>query len=563
VAARKGLAIAPSVPALLYCAMATVFLIAPLAVLALRSVSADGGGLTLDYYARYLASPSLRQSLANTGLLGLATLAIVLPLAFLFAYGLERTSLRLKGPLAAIAMTPLLVPSLLPAMGLVYLFGRQGLLTPMLGGHVIYGAQGVLLAEVVAAFPHAVIMLRTALSAADGRLYEQARILGASPWRAFLRITLPAARYGLVSAGMVVFTRAITDIGAPAVIGGDFNVLALDVYKQVLGQQNFEMGAVVAMLLLTPSALMMVLERLALRRQAAMISGKSTAYHPEPSRARDGAFLALCGLIALALVGLLAVCQLAALANLWPYDLSLSLQSYDLGRYDGGWSSLLNSIVLAAVTAVVGAAVAFVGAYVAQRTRAAPALRGALSLAALLPAAAPGLALGLAYALFFDDPANPFHFLYGSFAILVIASVVHFYTVAHLTSVSALKALDPEIEPAAQVLGRGVGAVFLRVIAPMSAVTLAEIALYLFVSAMTTVSVVVFLYPADFKLASIAVLNMDDAGDMGPAAAMGMLIFYVNLAVRLVGQGAIGWVRRRSEIPAPTPESEISKLQAA
>jgi iron(III) transport system permease protein len=319
----------------------------------------------------------------------------------------------------------------------------------------------------------------------------------------------------------------------------------LDIYKQVLGQQNFEMGAVVAMLLLAPSAVFMALERVALSRQSAMISARSTPFTPSPGLLRDSLVGLGCGLIALAILGLFCVCQMVALVKMWPYDLSLSTQSYDLGRYDGGWISLCNSIVLAVVVAVTGAVVAFTGAYVTQRTRGARGLRQAFSLMALLPAAAPGLALGLAYALFFDDPANPFHFLYGGFAILVIATVTHFYTVAHLTSVSALKALDPDMEPAAAMLGRGAATVFWRVATPICAPTLLRIALYLFVNAMTTVSVVVFLYPADFKLASVAVLNMDDAGDLAPAAAMGMLIVYVNLLVTAVGHWGLSALGRR------------------
>lgn len=539
-------AVVEAIPAAIACAAAVVVLLAPLAALALRSLNSPDGALTLSNYGRYLATPALRQSLVNTGFLGGATTLIVLPLAFLFAFGLERTNMRFKGIMSALCLFPVLTPSLLPAMGLVYLFGHQGLLTPLLGGQVIYGAHGVLVADVVAAFPHAVIMLRAALSVADGRLYEQAAILGAGPWRRFLHVTLPSVRYGLVGAGIVVFTRAITDIGAPAVLGGDFGVLGLDIYKQVVGQQDFEMGSVVAMLLLAPSLVLVALERLASSRQAAMISGKSTAYHPARHPLRDTAFAAYGAVATFAVTGLLLTCQMAALARMWPYDLSVSFASYHLERYDGGWSALLNSIVLATATAASGALAAFGAAYIVQRTRPARALRGLFALLALLPAATPGLALGLAYALFFGDPANPFHFIHGAFAILLVATVTHFYTVAHLTSVSALSALDSEFEPAAAVLGRGARDVFLRVIVPLSAVPLLEIALYLFVNAMTTVSAAVFLYPADFKLASVSILNMDDAGDMAPAAAMGMMILYVNLGVRLMGQWAISRLRSRA-----------------
>ncbi|WP_293376400.1 ABC transporter permease subunit [Phenylobacterium sp. SCN 70-31] len=545
--------IAAAVPAGIACAVAALVLLAPLATLALRSLSGPDGALTLANYGRYLATPTLRESVMNTGLLGGATTLIVLPLAFLFAFGIERTNMRFKGVMSALCLFPVLTPSLLPAMGLVYLFGHQGLLTPLLGGNVIYGAHGVLISEIVAAFPHAVIMLRAALSMADARLYEQAEILGAGPWRRFRAVTLPSVRYGLVGAGIVVFTRAITDIGAPAVLGGDFGVLALDIYKQVLGQQNFEMGSVVAMLLLAPSLVLVGVERLASSRQAAMVSGKSTARHPPRHVLRDVAFTTYGAAVTLALASLLLTCQMAALARMWPYDLSFSFASYDLERYDGGWRALRNSIGLATAVAVSGALAAFTGAYVAQRTRPAPALRGLFVLLALLPAATPGLALGLAYALFFGDPANPFHLIYGTFAILLVATVIHFYSVAHLTSVSALNALDVEFEPAAAVLGRGALHTVVRVIAPLSAVPLLEIALYLFVNAMTTVSAAVFLYPTDFKLASVSILNMDDAGDMAPAAAMGMMILYVNLGVRLLAQGAGSRLRHAGNVlAAPT-----------
>jgi iron(III) transport system permease protein len=240
------------------------------------------------------------------------------------------------------------------------------------------------------------------------------------------------------------------------------------------------------------------------------------------------------------------ICQWAALVKLWPYDLSLSLGSYQLDNFDGGgWSAVLDSVGLGLVVAALGSGLAFMGAYAAERTTAPPPLRLALAATALAPAAVPGLALGLAYVLFFNEPANPLHLVYGTFAILVLVTVVHFYTVAHLTLVSALKSLDTEFETAATALGRSRLAVIGKVIAPLAAPALVEVAVYLFVGATTTVSAVVFLYPPDVKLASVAVLNMDDAGDVAPAAAMGMLIVYANLIARALGLAARAVLLRR------------------
>jgi iron(III) transport system permease protein len=545
----KGLGrLADSLPVLVFALLMGVFLIAPLGVLAGQALIGADGRLTLAPFARYLAEPGLARSLTNTAMLGAAVTALVLPTAFLIAFSLERSRLPLKGVLQAAASTPLLIPSLLPALALVYLFGHQGLLTPLFGGKTIYGFQGILIADTVAAFPHALIILRAALSAADGRLYEQARLLGSPPWRTFWRVTLPGCRHGLVSAAVVAFSLTIADVGAPKVVGGSFDVLALDIYKAVLGRQDFQTGAVAAFFLLAPSLIAVVIERLAARRQAALVTSRSTPYTPPKDLGRDLGLGIGSGVIALAIVGLLGVCQWAALVKQWPYDLSLSLDQYQLDRFDGGgWSAVIDSVGLGLATAALGVTAAFAGGYLAERTQAPRLLRGLVSAVALAPAATPGLALGLAYTLFFNDPANPLHFIYNTVAILVAVTVVHYYTVAHLTSVSALKALDGEFEAAGRVLGRGRLVLIGRVIAPLTAPVLVEIAVYLFVAATTTVSAVVFLYPPDFKLAAVAVLNMDDAGDTAPAAAMGMLIVYVNLAARMLGLGARALLARRAK----------------
>ena len=139
----------------------------------------------------------------------------------------------------SIAMIPILLPSLLAGIALVYLFGNQGIIKELLFGYKIYGPIGIIIAEVFYTFPHALLIIITALSIADARLYEAATVLRSKSIRTFFTITIPSAKYGLISAIFVVFTLVITDFGIPKVIGGQYNVLAVDVYKQVVGQQKF------------------------------------------------------------------------------------------------------------------------------------------------------------------------------------------------------------------------------------------------------------------------------------------------------------------------------------
>ena len=187
----------------------------------------------------------------------------------------------------------------------------------------------------------------------------------------------------------------------------------------------------------------------------------------------------------------------------------------------GGWASYGNSLSMALATAVVGAALSFVTAYLVAKPQRWARTRQWLHAVATLPMAVPGLALGLGYILFFNAQGNPLHFLYGSMAILVLCSVAHFFSVAHITQLAALQQLDAEYERVADSLGVAFWTLLWRVHLPVCMPVVMQVAGYFFVNAMTTVSAVVFLYSPETTLASVAVLAMDDAGDTAPARRHG------------------------------------------
>lgn len=518
--------------------LALYFLIAlvlPMAALALRSVT-GAEGLSLEHYSRWLAEPRLLRAAVNSLVLGLATAALTTPLAFGYAYALERTRMPGKRLFAALGYTPILVPSLLPALALMILFGTQGLARPLLGDASIRGFHGLVLASALFTFPHALIVLRTALSAADGRLYEAGKVMGAGGGRMFFAVTLPQVRHGLVSAFLIVFMLTVADVGAPKVVGGDFDVLALAIYQQVVGLQNFALGGVIAMALLAVTLVALAIERWAAKAGSGAVDARAVPLVLAPHAGRDATASAFCGLIAAALATVILVCLAASLVRFWPYDFTLTFEHYRLDRsLAGGFAPLANSLLLAAATGLGGATLVFAGAYLLEKTPVAGAARGALSALALAPAAIPGLALGLAYVFFVSTPANPLGGLAGTMTLLVVATITHFYSVAHLTALAALRNLDSAFETAARVMGRPFWVLAARVSAPLSAPAIVDVGVYFFVNAMTTVSAVIFLYGPGTPLAAVAVLNLDDSGDLAPAAALAMLIFAVNLAVRIGG----------------------------
>ncbi|MBL8669044.1 MAG: putative 2-aminoethylphosphonate ABC transporter permease subunit [Alphaproteobacteria bacterium] len=508
----------------------------------------DGGFNGVANYVEYFANPSLSQSIWNSVWVSLLAAAITIVLAFVYAYGLTRSCMRGKSAFRMLALIPILAPSLLPAISFIYLFGNQGILKNWLFGLEIYGPLGIVLAEVFYCFPHAVMILVTALATADGRLYEAAEALGASRLRIFFTVTLPGIRYGAISAVFVVFTLVITDFGIPKVIGGKFNVLATDVYKQVIGQQNFEMGAVVGMVLLVPALLSFVADRLVQRRQVAQLTARAVPLEPKPDPLYDWGMFAFCAVVAGMLLGVIGMAGWASLIKFWPYNLSLTLDNYAFANADAaGWSSYFNSLQMAAAAAAFGTFIVFVGAYSVEKSRAFALARAVSQFLAMLPLAVPGLVLGLSYIFFFNDPRNPLVFLYGTLTILVINTVAHFYTVSHLTALTALKQIDPEFEAVSASLKVPILKTFWRVTVPVCLPSIIDVFIYLFVNAMTTVSAVIFLYSTDNKLAAVAVVNMEDNGNTSAAAAMAMMIVITSAAVKLLQAAVSTVVVRRTQ----------------
>ena len=241
--------------------------------------------------ARSSASPTMSATFRRRALFGsifnsvwvaVVTTAIVIPAAFLYAFALTRSTMRFKGCSTRRAAAAV------RAFALIGDFADLPVRQPgpaqgPAGRRLDLGPIGIVVAQVFYCFPHALIILVAALALADARLYEVAEALGTSKPRVFRTVTLPGAKYGLINAAFVVFTLVVTDFGIAKVIGGQFNVLATDAYKQVVGQQNFEMGAVVGMVLLMPAVLAFVIDRMVQRRQVALLSARAVPLEPKPN----------------------------------------------------------------------------------------------------------------------------------------------------------------------------------------------------------------------------------------------------------------------------------------
>ena len=533
-------------------------LAAPLLMILIKSVQGkDGEWVGLAAFSKYLATPSLLSSVGNSLTFAALTTLVTIPLAFGLAYAIQRSCMPLRGLFRGVALIPILAPSLLSALSLIYLFGNQGLLkswVQFFGLSTIYGLPGMTLAMVFSAFPHALMILLSGLALSDARLYEAADSMGTSTLRKFWTITLPGAKYGLISASMVVFTMAVAEFGVVKIIGGNYNVLATDIYIQVIGQQNFSQGAVISLLLLIPAVFAFAVDWMVQRKQRATLSARFVLYAPKPDRVFDAVMFAMSALIALAMVVMMGMAIFASFVKLWPYNLSMSLRHYIFGLGETGMDvAYINSVKLACFTALVGTLFIFATAYGIEKLKQAEPLKLLIRFFAIVPMAVPGLVLGLGYIFFFNHPANPANGLYETLTLMVICTIVHFYSSAHLTAVTALKALDAEFESVSASLKVPFYKTFMRVTLPICLPAVIDIARYLFVNAMTTISALVFIYSPKTIVASVAIVQMSETGEVGAAAAMATLIVATS-AVACLGfwllQQGLGRRTQRWRAPA-------------
>jgi iron(III) transport system permease protein len=535
----------PLVVALLVAAVGAlllVFVVVPLAaIFELSFITPEGVGF--GNYARYFGSAKFTRIVGNSFAVALTTTAITVLLAYGLAFAMQRTLMPGKWVFGFIVLLPLFAPSLVQALGILFLFGRNGVVNRTFElGIDPYGFWGIVVSDVFYSLPHAYLILTAALAAADARLYESARMLGATSGRMFRTITLPSTKYGILSATFVVFTIVITDFGNPMVIGGDYGVLATEIYNQVSGQANLTMGAVIGVLLLVPAALAVVLEKWVMRSSHATITAQAQPLVLHPRRGRDMAAFAyaavLCGFV-LAVIGVVFV---ASFVTLWPYNMHLSLRHYRF-EVQQGLAPLWTSIGMSFAAALIGVVATVAAACLARRLQGAAAR--ALYFLSILPAAVPGMVMGLGYVLVFNDPRNPLGFLYGTVTILAFCTVYHYHAQGYLIATTRLNQVSRVFDEASSSLGGSYLGTLRAVTLPIIGPALASIGVFFFVRSMVTLSALIFIVTPQTQVAAVSVLLLDDSGNQNQAAAYSVCIMVVVGVVLAAFHGGLRLLNRR------------------
>ena len=482
---------------------------------------------TLANFHKYFTTSYTLKALWHSLYISTVTTIIVIVIVFFFAYAMARTTISGKTFFRNIIMMPLIAPSIVQALALIYLFGRNGLIT----AHLlkiewnIYGSVGIIVSEVLYCLPHAFVILYTTLSAVDIRLDEAAESLGATPFKVFTRITLPSAKYGIFSAAALTFNLTITDFGNPVVIGGNYNVLATEIYAQVTNLYRFDLGATISIILLVPSLMAFMLNYYVSRKTFSMISGAAKPVIPPSRPLKKVSYTLYCYIVAFSIIVIFATVIIGSFVKIWPYDWSLTLDHYNFPSI-GGYSAIYTSVWVSLIVGICGSFITLVAGYVMETRK--PFFKQFIYLLSVMPAAIPGLVMGLGYILAFN---KPYYFFYGTPWIIVINIIICNFTLGILSSISNLRNIDPSVEEAAISLGGDTIRTFFRIIFPLSRVAFFQNFVYFFMRSMTTISAVIFLVSATVHLAAIEIIMLDNDGWTASANAMCTCIIVIVLGM--------------------------------
>jgi iron(III) transport system permease protein len=520
-----------------------VFFVFPLATVALRSITEPNGTIGLGNFSIVLQGPTFWRAAFHSLLMSGSTTVLVLVLGLAVAFAVHRCRIAGSALVMAAVALPLLMPSLVQALGLIFLLGRNGILAKFFGVEInIYGFWGLLIANGLYALPQAVLIIGAALRAADARVYEAAEMLGTPGWRQFTDITLPNIRFGLLSAGFVVFTVTITDFGNAATIGGDYSVLATEIYNQVVGQMNFNLGAVVGILLLFPTVLAFYLERVSSQRQFGSISESAVPIQPVYAPRRDIPMTIVAWTIAALPIVTLGIVVFASFVWLWPYRFDLTLRHYAV-KISGGYDPLWTTIYISLLAGLFGTILTFMlGAAMQRMPR---AVVKPIYFFCLLPAAVPGLVLGLSYIFAFNIAGSPLYALYGSAILIAICNCAHYWTQGFLTTITGLRQVPPSLEESAATLGASWPRVLRDVVVPFMAPTLVSVFFFLFMQSMVTLSALIFLVTASVSVASVSIMRLEEAGFTSQAAAYATCTMAVVLAASCIMRLCLRFVASR------------------
>lgn len=516
----------------------TLFILYPLAILLVDSVYSKDGGITLSIFQRIFGMSSFRTAITNTLKVGFTVGIFSTLIGLLFAYVEVYVKVRTKfmgGLFQVVSMLPVVSPPFVLSLSMIMLFGKAGIITRYIlhiYDNSVYGFWGIAIVQTLTFFPVCYMMLKGLLKNIDPSLEEAARDMGASRFKVFASVTLPLILPGLGNAFLVTFIESIADFANPMIIGGSYDTLATTIYLQITGAYDKEGAAAMAVVLLTITLAMYLVQKYVLEKKtAATLTGKaSRARMLIEDRSVTTPLTVACSTIALFVIIMYICVPFGALFNTWGYDFTLTTKWFVrvFQKYKGFKAfkdSFLLSLAAAPITALLSMIISYL--VVKRKFRA----RGFIEFVSMLAMAVPGTVLGIGYIRGFVNGVFGTGFLqgiYGSAAILIIVFVVRSLPTGTRSGISALRQIDKSIEESAYDMGADSFTVFMTVTLPLIKDSFLSGLVTAFVRSITAISAIILLVTPQFLLITVQINEFAEKGSYGIACAFATILIAIT-----------------------------------
>lgn len=538
-------------------AVFAIFLAVPAIRLLLKSFLGEDG-LTGAYYLDVFSGKGFTTALGNSFAVSIVSALVAVGIAFVMAYIIHYTRLPrgFKRFVQAVATLPMFLPTITYGFAIIYSFGKQGLITRLLGHQFfdIYGFGGLLVGYVIYTVPVAFLLIHNTMGYVDKKTLVVSKAMGdgslSTFWIAILRPLLGT----LAGAFIQAFFLCFTDFGIPASVGGDYEVIATMLYNEMLGGvPDFNRGAVISVVMLLPSIvsilLLRFLERYNIRYDR--ISDADLRRNP----GRDTAWGLSGTVLAVLILCMFVVIFVVPLVERWPYQTGFTLEHFQEVFSDNELQTVyLNSLGMALATALFGTLAAYGAALITARSKLPGWCKQVIDAIALVTNTIPGMVLGLAFLFVFSGTS-----LQNTFPLMILCNIVHYFSTPYLMMKNSLSKMNAGWETTAMLMGDSWPKTILRVVTPNAAASLIETFSYYFINAMVTISALIFLAGARTMVLTTKIKQLQYINEYDQVFVLSLLI----LATNLIAKAIFTWLANKSSRKGSSNAKKRKEMKAS
>lgn len=475
-------------------------------------------------FSDLISSDAFKESLINSLIVTSVSTIISIFLAYIIAYTLNRTNIKHKAVLKLLLTLPMLIPSISHGLGLINLFGTNGLISKIFGFNII-GPSGIIIGSVLYSFPVALLMIDDGFKYINNNMYNVGKVLGFNKFQMFKRITMCYMKKSILSCTFAIFTLIFTDYGIPLSVGGKFNTLPVFLYKEVIGLLDFSKGTMIGLFLLIPAIVSFIFDLFS-KDYGKSENNKENDFY-ETSKILNIILKIVVYIVIIIIISIIGSFVYYAFVDNPKLNNTISLEHFKYVFETGLIKNLFNSLLISICVSIFGTIIAYFSAYVTSRMK--PKFCKLIHVLTIVSLAIPGIILGLSYIVTFKNT-----FIYNTFIILIMVNIIHFIATPYLMAYNALKKLNSNYEVVAKTCNIGFLNLLVNVIIPLTKQTIREMFSYFFVNSMITISAVAFLFNTNNMPLSLMINNYESNLMLGEAAIVSLIILLVNSIVKLI-----------------------------